>query len=61
MEAGAYRNSMNKFNEYGFNFIVEYIALRRGELQTEYQKHKRQVEFMLEQERRKHLQVFKNR
>lgn len=52
---------MNKFNEYGFNFIVEYIALRRGELQTEYQKHKRQVEFMLEQERRKHLQVFKNR
>ncbi len=31
-EAGAYRNSMNKFNEHGFTSTVEYIALRRAEL-----------------------------
>ena len=46
-EAGAYKNSMNKFNERGFTSTVEYIALRRAELQTEYEKHKRQVEIML--------------
>ncbi len=49
VEAGAYRNSMNKFNEHGFASAVEYIALRRAELQAEYEKHKRQVEIMLEQ------------
>ena len=32
VEAGAYRNSMNKFNEHGFTSTVEYIALRRAEL-----------------------------
>ena len=55
VEAGAYRNSMNKFNEHGFTSTVEYIALRRAELQTEYEKHKRQVEIMLEQRKRKCL------
>lgn len=40
---------MNKFNEHGFASAVEYIALRRAELQAEYEKHKRQVEIMLEQ------------
>ena len=40
VEAGAYRNSMNKFNEHGFTSTVEYIALRRAELQAEYEKHK---------------------
>ncbi len=49
VEAGAYRNSMNKFNEHGFASAVEYIALRRAELQAEYEKHKRQVEIMFEQ------------
>ena len=39
VEAGAYRNSMNKFNEHGFTSTVEYIALRRAELQAEYEKH----------------------
>ena len=54
-EAGAYRNSMNKFNEHGFTSTVEYIALRRAELQAEYEKHRRQVEIMLEQRKRKCL------
>lgn len=54
-EAGAYRNSMNKFNEHEFTSAVEYIALRRAELQAEYEKHKRQVEIMLEQGKRKCL------
>ena len=39
VEAGAYRNSMNKFNEHGFTSTVEYIALHRAELQAEYEKH----------------------
>ena len=39
VKAGAYRNSMNKFNEHGFTSTVEYIALRRAELQAEYEKH----------------------
>ncbi len=55
VEAGTYRNSMNKFNEHGFTSTVEYIALRRAELQAEYEKHKRQVEIMLEQRKRKCL------
>ena len=55
VEAGAYRNSMNKFNEHGFTSTVEYIALRRAELQAEYEKHKRQVEIMFEQRKRKCL------
>ena len=55
VEAGAYRNSMNKFNEHGFTSTVEYIALRRAELQAEYEKHKRQVEIMLEQRKGKCL------
>ena len=55
VEAGAYRNSINKFNEHGFTSTVEYIALRRAELQAEYEKRKRQVEIMLEQRKRKCL------
>ncbi len=55
VEAGVYRNSMNKFNEHGFTSTVEYIALRRAELQAEYEKHKRQVEIMLKQRKRKCL------
>ena len=55
VESGIYRNSMNKFNEQGFTSTVEYIALRRAELQAEYEKHKRQVEIMLEQRKRKCL------
>jgi RNA polymerase sigma factor (sigma-70 family) len=55
VEAGAYRNSMNKFNEHEFTSTVEYIALRRAELQAEYEKHKRQVEIMFEQKKRKCL------
>lgn len=55
VETGAYRNSMNKFNEHGFTSMVEYIALCRTELQAEYEKHKRQVETMLEQRKGKCL------
>ena len=53
VESGIYRNSMNKFNEHGFTSTVEYIVLRRAELQAEYEKHKRQVEIMLEQRENK--------
>ena len=42
---------MDKYNEHGFTSTVEYIALRRAELQAGYEKHKRQVEIMLEQEK----------
>ena len=35
VEAGTYRNSMNKFNEHGSTSTVEYIALRRVELQAD--------------------------
>lgn len=55
VEVGAYRNSMSKFNEHGFTSTVEYIALRKAELQEEYEKHKRQVESILEQRKRKCL------
>ena len=41
VEAGVYRNSMNKLNEHGFTSMVEYIALRRAELQAEYENHKK--------------------
>ncbi len=59
VEAGAYRNSMNKFNEHGFTSTVEYIALRWAELQVEYEKHKRQVEIMLEQRKKVSVSVQK--
>ncbi|MCI8665164.1 MAG: sigma-70 family RNA polymerase sigma factor [Dorea sp.] len=57
VEAGAYRNSMNKFN--GFTSTVEYIALCRAGLQAEYEKHKRQVEMMLEQRKKVSVSVQK--
>ncbi len=41
VESGIYRNSMNKFNEQGFTSTVEYITLRRAELQAEYEQQKK--------------------
>jgi len=41
VESGIYRNSMNKFNEHGSTSTVEYIALRRAELQAEYEQQKK--------------------
>lgn len=38
VEAGEYRNSLKKFNEHGFTSTVEYIAVRRAELQVEYER-----------------------
>ena len=55
VEAGAYRNSMSKFNEHGFTSTVEYIALRRAEIQTEYEERKKQIEAMFQQRERKCL------
>lgn len=55
LEAGEYRNSMNKFNEHGFTSTVEYIAIRRAEIQAEYEEHKKWVETMFEQRERKYL------
>ena len=51
VEAGEYRNSMSKFNEHGFTSTVEYIAIRRAEIQAEYEERKKRIEVMLEQER----------
>lgn len=45
VESGIYRNSMNKFNEHGFTSTVEYIALRRAELQAEYEQQKKMIDF----------------
>ncbi len=55
VEAGAYRNSMSKFNEHGFTSTVEYIALRRAEIQAKYEERKKQIEAMFEQRERKCL------
>ncbi len=55
VEAGAYRNSMSKFNEHGFTSTVEYIALRRAEIQAEYEERKKQIEAMFEKRERKCL------
>lgn len=50
VEAGEYRNSMSKFNEHGFTSTVEYIAIRRAEIQAEYEERKKQIEAMFKQE-----------
>lgn len=55
VEARAYRNSMSKFNEHGFTSTVEYIALRKAEIQAEYEERKKQIEAMFEQRERKCL------
>lgn len=55
VESGAYRNSMSKFNEHGFTSTVEYIALRRAEIQAEYEERKKQIEAMFQQRERKCL------
>lgn len=51
VEAGEYRNSMSKFSEHGFTSTVEYIAIRRAEIQAEYEERKKRIEAMFEQER----------
>lgn len=42
---------MSKFNEHGFTSTVEYIAIRRAEIQVEYEERKKRIEAMFEQER----------
>ncbi len=53
VEAGAYRNSVSKFNEHGFTSTVEYIVLRRAEIQAEYEEQKKQIEAIFEHRNRK--------
>ena len=55
VEAGAYRNSVSKFNEHGFTSTVEYIALRRAEIQAEYEERKKQIETLFKHRKRKCL------
>ncbi len=55
VEAGVYRNSMSKFNEHGFTSTVEYMAIRRAEIQAEHEERKKQIEAMFEQRERKYL------
>lgn len=52
VDAGIYRNSFNQFNEHGFTSTVEYIALRKAEIQAEYEERKRQIEAMLAYKKR---------
>lgn len=40
---------MSKFNENGFASTMEYIALHRAEIQTEYEERKKRIEIMFEQ------------
>lgn len=51
VEAGEYRNSMSKFNEHGFTSTVEYIAIRRAEIQAEYERRLKEYGIDFEQER----------
>ena len=37
-DCGMYRNSISKFNEHNFTSTVEYIALRRAEIQEEHER-----------------------
>lgn len=53
VEAGAYRNSVSKFNEHGFISTVEYIVLRRAEIQAEYEEQKKHIEAIFEHRNRK--------
>ena len=55
VEAGAYRNRMNKFIEHGVTFMVGYIALRMAEIQTECKERKKQIDAIFEQRKRKCL------
>ena len=55
VEAGVYRNSLNRFNEHSFTSTVEYIAIRRAEIQREYEERKKQIEAIFEQRKRKCL------
>lgn len=55
IEAGVYRNSLNKFNEHSFTSTVEYIAIRRAEIQREYEERKKQIEAIFEHSKRKCL------
>ena len=55
VEAGTYRNSISKFNEHSFTSTVEYIVLRRAEIQAEYEQRKQQIEAMFQQRKRKCL------
>lgn len=43
VDAGMYRNSFNQFNVHGFTSTVEYIALRKAEIQAEYEERMRQL------------------
>lgn len=47
VEAGIYRNGFNKFNEHGFTSTVEYIAIRRAEIQAEYERRRKEIEDIL--------------
>ena len=38
VDCGMYRNGVAKFNEHGFTSTVEYIAMRRIEIEEEYEK-----------------------
>lgn len=51
VEAGEYRNSMSKFNEHGFTSTVEYIAIRRAEIQAEYERRLKEYGIGYEQKR----------
>lgn len=46
VDTGIYRNSFNQFNGHGFTSTVEYITLRKAEIQAEYERRKKEIEDM---------------
>lgn len=44
VEAGIYKSGFNIFNEHDFTSTVEYIAIRRAEIQAEYERRKKEIE-----------------
>lgn len=51
MEAGEYRDGISKFNEHDFTSTVEYIAIRRAEIQAEYERRLKEYGIGYEQKR----------
>lgn len=54
-EKSLYRGGFKNYREHDFTSTVEYIVLRRAEIQARYEEDKRQIEIMFEHGNRKCL------
>lgn len=52
VESALYRSGMKKYREHDHTSTVEYIALRKAEIQAEYEEQKKQFYIMLERSKR---------